>query len=604
MKFVLASFLFIITSTSVLAQKISYTFSAPNATHHEAEITVTAEKLPLAPAIFRMSRSSPGRYATHEFGKNVYNVKAFDAAGKPLTIERKEGDVYSVAGHKGVVKVSYTLFANYADGTYADVDATGYHLNIPATFMWVKGMEKAPISISFAVPNKDWKIATQLKQEGTTTFSAPDLQYFMDSPVKIGELHIREWKVTTPGAKTLTVRLALQAEATDSMVDTFTNNLKKIVAQASEVFGEYPSFDYGTYTFLASINPYVKGDGMEHRNSTMITIPTVFNASNDLLGVFSHEFFHCWNVERIRPKSLQPFNFEKSNMSEALWLAEGFTQYYGNLLQVRSKVITEQEFWDGLGRLINAKTNVPGGANYSPIHNSQHAVFVDASVSIDKNNYANMFSSYYTYGGAVALALDLELRNKFAKSLDTYMQQLWKQFGKQEVPYTLPGLQQALASITTTSFAANFFRQYVYGHKPYDYTTPLRAAKLNVEKVNSQTPWIGNNAMRPVEKGLMLAGNTVRNTPLYIAGVDVDDILVEVDGQKLKELKDLDVIKKHKINETLPLTYMHRGDTVKTTIQLLENNWLKVVDASSTQPASDKSITFREAWIGDKTKGR
>jgi predicted metalloprotease with PDZ domain len=81
------------------------------------------------------------------------------------------------------------------------------------------------------------------------------------------------------------------------------------------VYGEFPVFDYGQYTFLASINPYVKGDGMEHRNSTMITIPTVFDGSSNLLGVFSHEFFHAWNVERIRPKTLEPFIYEKSNMS-------------------------------------------------------------------------------------------------------------------------------------------------------------------------------------------------------------------------------------------------------------------------------------------------
>src|SRR4051794_8699525 len=107
---------------SAFGQHIRYQFSAPNALHHEAEIVVNADGITSPVAVFKMSRSSPGRYAKHEFGKNVYNVMAFDAAGKPLKVEKGDADVYTVAGHKGTVKLTYTLFADYPDGTYASID--------------------------------------------------------------------------------------------------------------------------------------------------------------------------------------------------------------------------------------------------------------------------------------------------------------------------------------------------------------------------------------------------------------------------------------------------------------------------------------------------
>jgi predicted metalloprotease with PDZ domain len=292
------------------SQQLRYDFSAPNAAHHEAEITLTVTNIRQGPIVFRMSRSSPGRYATHEFGKNVYNVTATDGNGQKLEVVKTDGDVYTVVKHKGQIALHYTLYGNYADGTYASIDPTGYHLNMPASFMWVKGLEKAPITIHFSDIDKSWQIATQLKPSSQNyTFTAPGLQYFMDSPVKIGKLHMKEWKLTNPDHKTYTFKLALEAEASESLVDSFTQKLQRIVKEAQAVFGEVPAYDNGSYTFIASLNPYVHGDGMEHRNSTMITSGRVFNGADNFLNTFAHEFFHCWNVERIRPKTLEPFNF-------------------------------------------------------------------------------------------------------------------------------------------------------------------------------------------------------------------------------------------------------------------------------------------------------
>lgn len=583
---------------SVFSQHIRYRFAAPNALHHEAEITVTAEGLTGSSAIFRMSRSSPGRYAKHEFGKNVYNVMAYNLLGKQLKVEKEDADIYKVTGFKGTVKLTYTLYGNFADGTYASIDISGYHLNMPASFMWVKGLETAPITIQFSVPVATWKIATQLKPTADSfTFTAKDLQYFMDSPTKIGKLHMREWTVSNPDKKQYTFRLALEAEATEPLVDSFTEKLKRIVQAAKNVYGEFPSYDNGTYTFIASINPYVKSDGMEHRNSTMITVPARFDGSDRLLSVYAHEFFHCWNVERIRPKSLEPFNFEKSNMSEALWVAEGFTQYYGSLIQMRAGLLSEAGFLINMSGLVNAKVNTPGAQLYTPVENSERAVFVDAGVSIDQTNYPNMFTSYYVYGGALALALDLELRSRFHKSMDDVMKELWRKQGKPEVPYTLPDVQNALALASDVNYAADFFKKYVYGHEAIDYKQLISSAGYTLSPIAAGKAWLGQTTFDITDNGLTVSKNTVLNTPLYKAGVDAGDVVLEMDGKKLKEVGNIDeIISKHKPEDKITLMYSHRQNPVNTTLTLTENPFLKIDKESNSSEDHQK---FKRQWLGN-----
>lgn len=585
------------------AQPIRYEFSSPNAIHHEAQISLTVSQLPKQPAVFRMSRSSPGRYATHEFGKNVYDVKAFDDQNQPLTIIRTEGDVYTVPTHKGTVKVTYTIYGNYPDGTYMGIDPQSIHLNMPATFMWIKGFDQRPIEVKFDLPSENMGVvATQLVPTADRhTFTAPGLQYFMDSPVKIGKLNIKEWQRTNTNGKPITFRVALEAAIPDSTADGFAQKIARIVDQAKAVYGEFPQYDYGNYTFLASLNPYVRGDGMEHRNSTMIAVPIAFTGPERVLGVFAHEFFHCWNVERIRPKTLEPFNFEKSNMSYELWFAEGFTQYYGELLLVRAGFTPVEMYTNTLTSIVSGKQLTPGGTYYSPIDASCHAVFVDAGVSVDRTNYANMFTSYYTYGAAVALALDMELRQRNL-SLDAYMQAVWKRFGKSEQPYTVEGLQTVLAGITSPDFARSFFSKYIYGHEAIDYASLLAKAGLTIKKAQEGQAWLGVRYSE-TEKGLQIVANTVRDTPIYKAGLDIDDIVTAIDGQSITKIAEIQaILSQHKPGDTIQITYLHRGESRMAPATLIENPAISVqlYEQAGLSLTPDMQ-TFRNNWLSSKS---
>lgn len=587
------------------AQSIRYDVSFPNIVHHEARIAVSVSDAPQKELFFRMSRSSPGRYATHEYGKNVYDVVAFDKTGKSVPVQRVDGDVYKIAGINGFVKVEYTLYANHADGTYAGIDASSLHLNMPATFMWVKELEKAPITVAFNLPKANsWTIATQLKTtREANVFTAPDLQYFMDSPTKIGSLTIKEWTVPNADEKPSQFRLALEAKGSDSLATAFAGKIKRITEESRMVFGEFPVFDNGSYTFLASINPYVKGDGMEHRNSTMIALPVAFDGSDNLLGVFSHEFFHTWNVERIRPKTLEPFNFEKSNMSFELWFAEGFTQYYGELLLERAGFHSLEAYCQTLTFLVNTKENTAGAKRISPVQASSNAVFVDAGVAIDKTNYPNIYTSYYPYGASVALALDLQLRSK-GLNLDDFMKAVWAKHGKPEIAYNVADLQVVLESYTKDkAFAQQFFARYVNGHESLDYTPLLANAGLLLKKQFEGQAWIGDIRYKE-GAGLTIISNTVIGSPLYKAGLDIDDEILKVDGKSVSKNDELvSILKTHKPGDQIAVEYRHRDEQKTAMLELIENPRLQVV----TYEEAGKAVTagmqaFRKAWLGSKWK--
>lgn len=568
----------------------------------------------------RMSRSSAGRYATHEFGKNVYNVRATDVSGAKVDLKQVEGDVYEVGNdHPETVLIHYTLFGNWTDGTYASIDPSHAHLNMPAVFMWVPGLEKRPVKFEFNDLDKyGWKVATQLKNEGANIYSAPDMQYMMDSPTELSNFKETSWMVTNTDGKKEKINLTVHSDDPQPVIDNFGKLVQKMVLEEKAVFGELPTYDYGEYTFLDDVYPTTSGDGMEHRNSTCIVQPINKVEGNEvrLLSTFSHEYFHSWNVKRIRPKSLEPFNFEHANMSGELWFAEGFTQYYGELLLERSGFHTVDEYARTISGLVNAALNTPGAKNYTPVQASKHSVFADAGVSIDPNNDNNIFTSYYFYGGATALALDLRLRSEFNITLDDYMREVWLNRGKVMKPYTIPDLQSDLGKVTRNpKFAADFFNRYIYGTGKNNYEALLARAGLLLRKAEPGKAWAGPLTVSPGrgragmartagDEGLPIQSSTVMGTPIYKAGLDAGDIIMRADGKEVKNAQAFEEIVAGKnIGDKIVVNYKNRTGDHETTIVLEENPYLEVVTyekAGKTLTADQQ--TFRNNWLSSKIK--
>lgn len=210
------------------AQTNSYEISFENATHHEAEIKATFTNIKSDTLSVRMSRTSPGRYALHEFAKNVYNFKAFDSNGAILNVIRHSPYEWKIVGHDKTVEVQYTLFANRGDGTYSQIDETHAHLNIPATFVYVPEQSHHRINVRFNVrEDLNWKIATQLPIAQDGTYIAPNLSYFMDSPTELSNHYLRAFDVSTSNGTKQSIRLALHHNGTEEETDRYLNKSKK-----------------------------------------------------------------------------------------------------------------------------------------------------------------------------------------------------------------------------------------------------------------------------------------------------------------------------------------------------------------------------------------
>lgn len=589
---------------------IEYEVRFPNIVHNEAEITVSVSGLQTSPVGFRMSRTSPGRYALHEFAKNVYNVTATDSSGDTLRIARPDLHTWEVEEHDGTIQFTYTLYADHADGTYSGIDRSHAHFNMPASFIWPEDFGDEEISIRF-FPEEEWgwNVATQLvPTEEKYSFTAPNSYYFLDSPTELSDFDLREWDIQSRDTS-YTIRLALHHNGSGQEADAYAEMAKKVVDEQIGVFGESAAFDYGTYTFIACYLPGVYGDGMEHRNSTILTSTRPLETGTlQNLYTLSHEFIHSWNIERLRPATLEPFDFTEANMSDVLWFGEGFTSYYDDLTIRRAGLISDREYAEGLAGLLNSVLLSPGNSFFSAAEMSMQAPFVDAARSVDAQNKTNTFISYYSWGAVLGLALDLTLRTEYNLTLDGYMRRLWEQFGRPEIPYELPDLEDTLAEFTgDEEFSASFFSRYIRGREFPDLKPLLAAAGMELRKANPGGAGIssGSNKIEFREGRAVVTENTVIGSPLYEAGIDRGDILAAVNGTPLRGEEDLTgILETVQPGDRMILEFESHGEIYEGTAAFIEDPSFEIVlfedDRNVSLPPAVEE--FRTAWLSSKAR--
>ena len=582
----------------LMAQEpVRYELRFPNAAHHEAEVRATFSGVRGRVLEVVMSRASPGRYALHEFGKNIYNVRAADGAGKRLNVTRPNPYQWDVETSGSTVVVDYTLFGDRADGTYDAIDLSHAHLNPPATFAWARGFEKSPVSLKIEIPPASgWTIATQLEPGAAGTWTAPSLDALMDAPLEIGPHILREWNAD--GAR---FRVALHSQATDDVAERFQKMCEAVVLEEEGVFGGFPKYDNGSYTFLLDYLPYVSGDGMEHRNSTVITNsrPLTLESAAQRIESVAHEFFHSWNVKRIRPQSLEPFDYERVNMSGELWFAEGFTDYYAPLVLKRAGIMSRDEFMRVTGNAVDTVLTAPGHEVFSAVDMSRRAAFVDGATSSDPQNQANIYISYYTYGRAIALGIDLTIRSQFpGKSLDDWMRAMWRRHPDVQKPYTEQDLEQALAEATgSDKFAREMFQRHIEGLEPMEYAALLAHAGFVLQPASAGKAWIGTPQMSFSDRGIDVTGSTLRGSPLYLAGIDRGDRILEFKTRREWD----DLAASHKPGDSSTLTVETRTGRKKIEITWAQAPDVEIVSFEQAGRQVTPEITgFRDAWLGSK----
>ncbi|MGI8672869.1 MAG: M61 family metallopeptidase [Luteitalea sp.] len=602
-------------ASSIRAQPaIEYAVAIPAPEQRWLQVDVRLPSQAGTPLEVRMARSSPGRYATHEFGKNVYQFEARGEGGARLPVEQVAPAHWRIAPTGATVQVTYRLFADHVDGTYSAVDGTHAHLNAPATFAWAPSLPETPIRVRLnQPPGKRWQVATQLfPTADPLVFTAPNLQYLMDSPIEFSAHTLREFTVAGAGGRApARIRLAVHHLGTDAQVDAYTKEVEKIVREQVAVFGELPAFDGGTYTFLMDYLPWADGDGMEHRNSTVCSSSAALaDGSAQLAGTASHEFFHAWNVERIRPASLEPFDFSQANMSGELWLAEGVTSYYGALTMIRAGLVSQDQ---GVAQLANFASSVlrsPGTAFRSAVDMSRLAPYVDAAQAVDPTNWENTFVSYYTYGAAVGLGLDLTLRERTngRVTLDDYMRQLWKTHGVPggrapgyvARPYTLKDAQAALAIVSgDAAFAEDFFRRYVFGTELLPYRQLFAAAGYQLQ--DRETPaTLGPVMLEARPGGMVVTSNTVSTSAVYAAGVGRGDTVISLNGTAIAQPGDWErVLSTLAAGAEADLVFESRGEKKTARVEVQANDQLEVVPMPQRTSQQER---FRAVWFSSMVR--
>jgi predicted metalloprotease with PDZ domain len=604
--FIFSIFSFVIISCGY-GNLVEYSVTFDNRQHHEAMISVVFHDVAPGPFTVSISRTSPGRYAAHSFAKNIYSLRAFDSEGKELAVDGINDYQWVIEEGGKDITVQYILYGNQLDGTYNSITDDYIVLNIPASFIWSDRYMDATHTLSLAVPDKTWKVISQMETSGDENIlSAPDLAFFMDSPVALGDYDIRTWEGGPPGNRQQ-FNLAVLHNATGRDVDRFVDMIIPVFEEQYAFFGEYPAYDFGRYTIIANYLPHAEVDGMEHRNSTLVTrYNSLSNYKLKFLMTISHEFFHAWNMERLRPASLEPYNMVDPTPCEELWLAEGANEYYDDIFLVRAGQKSFNAFTWGLNLHINSVLQSSVYDYFSAVQIGERAALFDGAVFADGYN-DSMYVTHYHLGDIVCLGLDLSLRSRYQSiSLDSLMNKLWDDYGRDEIPYTNDNVKAALAEVAGDhEFAESFFTKHIYGREPIDYKTLLAHAGLHYTRRWDSKPSLGPVEVWSSSGMALLKSSPPYHSPLYKAGLDKGDHIYQIAGRAVTGRASYDSrVARLRPGDEVSIGYFQNGIRKSSTVTVDRDEEVKIIPYESAGlPVTDKIREFRESWIGSKFTG-
>ncbi|HXE81221.1 MAG TPA: PDZ domain-containing protein [Vicinamibacterales bacterium] len=602
------------------AAPIVYTLSFPAAEQRWMQVEIAFPEV-TGRLTLRMSRSSPGRYALHEFAKNVYDVVGVDAAGRTAPVRQVAPNGWEAEGNGDTLRVRYKVFGDRLDGTYLAIDQTHAHLNAPAALMWAEGRELDPVAIRIQPPaGSGWRVATQLfPTSDPYEFRAPNLHYLMDSPIEASAHARHTFTADLPPSSNATAppTIVVALHHRGGGADRFIDGLRLVVREQAAIYGEYPPYENGTYTFLADFLPWAIGDGMEHRNSTVLTsTQNLAAARTDLLALASHEFFHGWNVERIRPRTLEPFNLLDFNVAGELWLAEGFTTYYETLTMVRAGLIDVEEALQKFGAHISAVLTSTAHRYRSADEMSRLAVLWDGAEHKDRTNLRHTFLSYYTHGAALGMGFDLAIRERTQgqRSLDDFMRAMWIAHGRTPpavpglvaTPYTLDDVRRRLAEVVGDDrFASELVDRFVLGREVMDYAQLVELAGLRLRHTDAGRASLGEVVLEDAGGGgVRLAAPPPADSPAAAAGLGQDDVMLALGGNRIRYAADLTrMLARHRPGDVVVLRVRRRSDAqpVDVRVTLEERRGYELVAMESEGAAvGAEPLAFRNAWLGSR----
>ncbi|MDT7687305.1 MAG: hypothetical protein QOE46_64 [Acidobacteriota bacterium] len=607
--------------TSAPAYRISYRLSMPQPASHLFEVQVIVEGLAGADHVdFQMPRWSPGRYAVFDFAKNVQETLAWSlcptqtpCGHRQLRVERLDTQTWRVAGSgEGGVMLTYKVYADDLSGTFSQLDARHANFNGGSVFVYVVGHKQDAASLKIDAPN-GWKIINgQSKDTEQSEFNFPNYDLLIDTPTEIApDFTVQTFDVS---GKTYRVVIHSLGDEGGRRAD-FAKAVERIVRVET---AQMPAPDYEQYTFLFHFDPTARrGDGMEHLNSTQI-IETGALANREVyegaVSTAAHEFFHVWNVKRMRPVGLGPWDFTRPVVTRGLWIAEGFTNYYGKLSLRRAGIWDDEQLFKSYAGAIGGIENAQGSKLTSAVEASILAPFIDRSASDQHTNLANTVVSYYPKGETLAVALDLVIRgrSKGRASLDDVMRRAYEEFYLKSANdsyylkgrgYTIEEFER-VASETAGFDLSDFFRRHVYGVEPPPYDEALAYVGLRMTRTPERrqhdaglttAPTISSGGPPPHP----LVAAVQKASPAEVAGIKPDDEIVSIGGREVNAANWLEVLNAstsarlavvvRRAGQAITFDLAAPAEAVRTTYR---------IEKDDKAPAEARAL--REAWLMGK----
>ena len=447
---------------------MKYTISYNNPNAHYIDIQFEMELKGEDIVDLQLPAWRPGRYELGDFAKNIQKWNAFDEKGNPLFSTKLTKDLWRVetkSAKRLVVQYNYFAFELNAGSTYLSEEQL--YVNPVNCCIYATGRTNEACELELEIPN-DYQVATSLKKVKKHQFKANNFDELADSPF-IASNSLQHLKYTLDST---VFHIWIQGELKGDF-DQLINDFTAFTKEQGKLFNGYP---FKAYHFLFQILPIKAYHGVEHADSTVIALGPTYSVMDpkklydELLGVSSHELFHAWNVKRIRPIEMWPYEFSKENYSRLGYLAEGATTWYGDLMLYRSKVFTDESYLKTFSQLMNRHFNNPGVRNLS-VADSSFDTWLDGY----RSGIPNRKSSIYTEGALITFLLDIEIRKSTAnkRSFDDVMSAFYNDFYMQgkgigEEDY------QATAEKMAAKSLRSFFKKYVNGTE--DYFPALKAA--------------------------------------------------------------------------------------------------------------------------------
>jgi predicted metalloprotease with PDZ domain len=516
---ILSVFGFLLLCSAGNAQ--DYTLDFPHPETHYAHVTATFKKWKGGNLEIHIPVWAPGSYLVREFSKNVESFRAADANGKPLKVVKTRKNIWTVSAEKGDVKVEYDLYANELSVRTSYIDAEHAYLNGTSVFVFAKEYLSKKVNVKVN-PSNNWKTISVALNKNTgeeNSFVADNYDELVDAPFEIGNHKVFSFE--SCGVKH---DVAMFGPANYNE-EQLKKDMAVITEQSLNVFGgPHPCKNY---LFIVH-NLINGGGGLEHKNSTTLQTERngyIGNDYKDFLTLVAHEYFHLWNVKRMRPKSLGPFDYDNENYTNLLFVSEGFTAYYEDLIVFRSGFYTRDEFLQKVANSFSYSDNQLGAA-IQPLNEASFDAWIKYYRPNENSNNSSV--SYYSKGSAVAAALDMIIRTKTnaKKSLDDVMQVLYQTyFLGYNRGFTDAEFKQAVSQIAGVDMN-DFFKNYVYSTQriPFDSIAADFGLMLEDNFADDEKVYLGIN----LQSGKNTIGSVERNSPAWTAGLNVGDEVVAI----------------------------------------------------------------------------